>query len=59
MPGRARDQRGEQRVGAERLVDGGRVGVEVEQPPAARDRGDDVARVLQPQGREHVVVGRA
>ena len=43
------DQRREQRVGREDLVDRGRVGVEVEQPPDAGDRGHHVARVGQRQ----------
>ena len=45
----------EQRVGAELLGDGDRVGVEVEQAPAAGDRGGQVAQVVEPQGGVHVV----
>ena len=45
QPGPLADQRRELRVGAERRVDGDRVGVEVEQPPHPRDDGDEVALV--------------
>ena len=55
--GQRGDERAEQRVGAEELVDGGRVGVEVEQPAYPRDGRYDVARVLEAQGREDVVLG--
>lgn len=41
------DQRGEQRVGAEPLVDGDRVGVQVEQAAAAADGHGQVAQVAQ------------
>ena len=44
---RGRDQRREQRVGGELVVDGDRVGVEVQQAAAAAGRGRQVAQVGQ------------
>ena len=46
---RARDERGELRVGAEDVVDRVGVGVEIEQSAAALDRRGEVAQIRQPQ----------
>ena len=46
---RLRDQRTQIRVGAERVDDGLRVRVEVQQAPAPGDRGGQVAEVVQHQ----------
>ena len=48
------DGRGERRIGAQQLVDGDRVGVEVEQAPHPGHGGPEVARVGQPQRRRDV-----
>ena len=45
--GGAGDQRGERGIGAEDVVDGGRVGVEVEHPAAAGDGRAEVAQLGQ------------
>ena len=49
------DQRTEERIGAEVLGDHVRIGVEVEQPPAALTGRRGVAAVLQPQPAAHAV----
>ena len=48
-PGAPATSGGQRRVGAEHVVDGGGVGVEVEHPPAAGDRRPEVAQLGQPQ----------
>ena len=59
-PPRARDHEGtEGFVRAEGLVDGDRVGVEVEEPAAALDGGGQVTQIGQPERRGHVAVGGA
>ena len=55
QPRRGADQRTEERVGAEVLGDDARVGVEVEQPPAALRGRRAVACVLEPQAAAHAV----
>ena len=52
---RGAHQRSEERVGAQVLGDDARVGVEVEQPPAALRSGRAVARVREPQPAAHAV----
>jgi len=51
----SRDQWGQQRVGGQGVVDGDGVGIEVEQSPAAADRGGKVAQVGQGQPAGDVV----
>ncbi len=54
--GRAGDQRRERGIGAQHLVDGGGIGVQVEHPAGAGHRGGEVAQRGQAQARDH---GRA
>ena len=55
LSGCLRDQRTQIRVGAERVDDGLGVGVEVQQAPAAGDRGGQVPEVVQHQRAPHVI----
>ena len=59
MPGQAATSGASRGSVAEQVVDGGRVGVEVEQPAHPGHRGHDVARVGEGQVGRHVVAGVA
>ncbi len=53
QPGRRAHQRPEHRVAGERVADGDRVAVGVEQPAYALDGGGDVAQVVERERRRH------
>ena len=52
------DQRAQHGVAPERLVDRGRVGVEVEQAPDATDRRREIAPVGETERRRHMIDAR-
>ena len=58
-PRHGRHQRAEQGVGAECLDHRQRIGVEVEQGPAALHGGGQVAQVVQPEAGQDMAVARA
>ncbi len=55
LAGRLRDQGAQIRIGAKRVDDGLGVGVEVQQAPAAGDRGGQVSEVVQHQRAPNMV----